>query len=302
MSERVGFLGLGVMGAPMARNLVRAGSDLVVWNRTGARAEAFRAIGAEVARSPAELFARCETVLMMLADAWAIDRVLQRGTSGFAPMLEGKTLVHMGTTSPNYSRGLEAEVRVAGGAYVECPVSGSRLPAEAGELVAMLAGDPASVARVDRIVAPMCRDRFVCGPVPSALHMKLAVNIFLVTQVTGLAEAVHFAGGLGLDLHQLGAILEAGPMISPVARMKLPKLIGRDFSVQAAISDVLTNTRLMLDAAGVAGTAMPLVEVCRDLFSDAEALGLGKADMAGVIASFEQRSPRRRPERGKPDA
>jgi 3-hydroxyisobutyrate dehydrogenase len=155
----------------------------------------------------------------------------------------------------------------------------------------MLAGNPGCVARVNEIVAPMCRERFVCGPVPSALHMKLAVNIFLVSQVTGLAEAVHTAAGFGLDLHQLGAILEAGPMISPVARMKLPKLIERDFSVQAAISDVLTNIRLILAAATRAGAATPMMEICSECFVRTEALGLGKADMAAVIASFERRSP-----------
>src|SRR5215212_7077008 len=124
---RVGFVGLGLMGLPMALNLARAGTPLVVWNRTAARAEPLRALGAHVAADPAEVFG-------------------------------------------------------------------------AAELVAMLAGAPGTVARIRPLLGPMCRQTVVCGPVPSGLLMKLAVNIFLITTVTGLAEAHHFARAQGLDL------------------------------------------------------------------------------------------------------
>ena len=98
-----------------------------------------------------------------------------------------------------------------GGRYVEAPVSGSRKPAEAGQLVAMLAGEPEDVASVRSLLAPMCRDAIACGPVPNALFMKLAVNLFMTAMVTGLAEAAHFAERHGLDLAQLVAVLDAGP-------------------------------------------------------------------------------------------
>ncbi len=103
---RVGFVGLGLMGLPMALNLARAGTPLVVWNRTAARAKPLRALGAHVAADPAEVFGAAEVVVLMLADAPAVDAILQRGTSGFAALVAGRTIVHMGTTSPQYSRGL----------------------------------------------------------------------------------------------------------------------------------------------------------------------------------------------------
>ena len=106
----------------------------------------------------------------------------------------------MSTTAPDYSRGLEADIVGAGGRYVEAPVSGSRVPAEQGALVGMLAGDPAAVAEVEPLLRPMCERSFVCGAVPQALRMKLAVNLFLITTVTGLAEAVHSAERHGIDL------------------------------------------------------------------------------------------------------
>src|SRR4051812_48475938 len=129
------------MGQPMALNLARAGAELVAWNRTPARAEPLLAAGATVVDSPAEVFARTRTVLMMLADDAAIDTVLRRGTRAFATLVAGHTVVHMGTTSPGFSQGLAADVAAAGGRYVEAPVSGSRVPAAKGELVGMLAGD-----------------------------------------------------------------------------------------------------------------------------------------------------------------
>lgn len=126
----VGFIGLGVMGRPMALRLASAGTPLVVWNRTPERAEPLRAAGAEVAADPAEVFARAEVVLLMLADEAAVDAVLGRGTPALAARVAGRTVVHMGTTSPEYSHAVEADVRAAGGRYVEAPVSGSRVPAE----------------------------------------------------------------------------------------------------------------------------------------------------------------------------
>jgi 3-hydroxyisobutyrate dehydrogenase len=126
----VGFLGLGLMGEPMAGNLVRAGTPLVVWNRTPARSEHLRRAGAAVAQDPAEVFRRADVVFVMLATEEAVDEVLGRGTPAFAAMVADRTVVHTGTASPAWSCRLEADVRAAGGRYVEAPVSGSRGPAD----------------------------------------------------------------------------------------------------------------------------------------------------------------------------
>lgn len=286
----VGFLGLGLMGAPMARTLLRAGTPLVVWNRTAARTAAFRDAGARVAADAAEVFARAPVVLAMLADEDAVDATTGRGTDRFARNVAGRTFVHMGTTSPAYSRGLDAEVRAAGGHYVEAPVSGSRGPAEAGELVAMLAGDPGPVATVRPVLALMCREIVHCGPVPDALTMKLAVNLYLITMVTGLTEAFHFAAGHGLDLERFRAVLAAGPMASTVSRGKLGKLLAADLPPQAAAADVLRNNRLVAEAARAAHLASPLLDACHALFTETVAHGHGGADMVAVVRALEART------------
>src|SRR5437899_11440013 len=189
----IGFIGLGTMGQAMAGTLVNAGTRLLVWNRTRAKAEILAAAGAAVARKPADVFAHSATVFLMLVDGGAIDTVLDRGGAAFAARVTGRTVVHMGTTSPAYSRELEADIRSAGGRYDEAPVSGSRKPAEAGQLVAMLAGDADAIAHARPLLAPMCRETVICGPVPHALLMKLPVNLFVLALLTGLAEALHFA-------------------------------------------------------------------------------------------------------------
>ncbi|MFI8230010.1 NAD(P)-dependent oxidoreductase [Streptomyces sp. NPDC085900] len=286
----VGFVGLGVMGQPMALNLARAGTPLVVWNRTPARCEPLRAAGAEVAAGPAEVFERAGTVILMLADEAAVDTVLGRGGPDFATRVAGRTVVHMGTTSAEYSGGLREDIREAGGRYVEAPVSGSRVPAERGELVGMLAGDADAVAAVRPLLAPVCREMFDCGSVPGALLMKFSVNLFLITMVTGLTEAFHFADRHGLDRRLLRDVLDAGPMASAVSRVKGAKLLDRDFTRQAGAADVLKNNRLIAEAARKADLASPLLDVCHALFGETVEQGHGRQDMVAVLRAIERRS------------
>jgi 3-hydroxyisobutyrate dehydrogenase len=274
----------------MALNLARAGTPLVVWNRTAARTMPLRAAGARVASHPADVFRLAPVVILMLASGEAADSVLGRGTPGFAQNVSQRTIVHMGTTSAEYSAKLEADIRAAGGSYVEAPVSGSRKPAEDGRLVAMLAGDEAAVATVRPLLGPMCREAIACGPVPGALLMKLAVNLYLITMVTGLAEAVHFAARHDLDLGQFLAVLDAGPMASDVSRLKARKMAAGDFEVQAAAADVLYNSQLVAEAARQSGLASPLLDASCSLYGEAVALGHGPADMAAVIRAIEART------------
>ena len=288
----VGFIGLGHMGGPMATNLVRAGVRLTVWNRTVEKGRRLEGLGAAHAASVEELFASCEVVILMLADGAAIDDSLGRDGRRFSVPVADRTVVQMGTTSPAYSRQLRDDLVAADAEYVEAPVSGSRVPAEAGELVAMLAGEPDAVARVEPLLASMCSSTFRCGPVPNALETKLAVNVFLISMVAGLAEAVRFAEEASLDLDVLGAVLDAGPMASAVSRVKLAKLLRGDHEPQASIRDVHYNSRLILEAATNNGATMPLLTVCTALFAEAEQQGLGAADMVAVLEAIRERDAR----------
>ncbi|MER7837585.1 NAD(P)-dependent oxidoreductase [Streptomyces sp. NPDC096040] len=285
-----GFVGLGVMGQPMALNLARAGTPLVVWNRTADRAEALHAAGAQIATSVEDVFARARVVIVMLLDEAVTDTVLGRGGPAFEKLVADRIVVSMGSTAPEYARGLAADVHAAGGRFVEAPVSGSRRPAEGGELVAMLGGDRETVEEVRPLLAPMCRETVYCGPAGTGVLMKLAVNLYLDTTIAALAEAVHFAQRQGLDLETFRAVVDSGQLGSGVTRVKVPMLAAHDFTVQAATSDAYANTRLIADAARAAGIATPLLDLSSDLYGESVRLGNGRLDMSSVLTAIESRT------------
>jgi 3-hydroxyisobutyrate dehydrogenase len=285
----VGFLGLGRMGEPMATRLVRAGVPLVVWNRSAAPRERLVAAGAVAGQTPADVLDACPIVITMLATADVLDEVLGRRAGRFAVRVADRTLVSMGTVAPAYARGLRADIHAQGGRLVEAPVSGSRAQAEAGQLVAMVAGDADAVAEVETLLSPMCVTTIPCGEIPGGTETKLAVNTYLIALVTGLAESVHFAERHEIDLARLAAVLDAGPMASTTSRGKIGKLIAGDLSAQAAIRDVHYNSRLILEAAAEVGADLPLLSACGALFAEAEQLGHAGDDMVAVLEAIRQR-------------
>ncbi|WP_321342222.1 NAD(P)-dependent oxidoreductase [uncultured Cohaesibacter sp.] len=284
----VGFIGLGTMGAPMALNLIKAGTDLIVWNRTRERCFALEQAGATVALTADELFTRCETIILMLENDGATDAVLARRQPQFTSRVSGKTIISMSTLSADYAQSLSEDIRAAGGRYVEAPVSGSRKPAEAGQLVGMLAGEEVDLKKVRALLAPICKELFDCGAVPGALQMKFAVNSFLITMVTGLAEAWNFALQHHLDMRRFAEILNAGPMASGVSRTKVAKLLAEDFSRQAGIADVFKNSCLVVGAARSVGIPSPLMDRCLELYRETASMDLEEDDMVSVIRAIER--------------
>ena len=274
----------------MALNLLGAGTPLVVWNRSPAMSAVLAKAGALVAKDLQDVFQRCEVVILMLRDAEATDTVLGRRSGTIQARVDRHTIINMATHSPCYSKSLEADIRAHGGEYVEAPVSGSRKPAEAGQLVAMLAGAADAVASVQPLLAPMCRKTVDCGPTPNALIMKFTVNLFMICMVTGLAEAMHFARSHDVDLGALVTVLDASPMASDVSRVKAAKLAACDFAAQATILNVLENTRLITEAARTARVASPLLDICHTLYAETDALGRKDLDMVAVIRAIEQRT------------
>jgi len=286
----VGFIGLGIMGQPMALNLARAGVSLTVWNRSPEKYAPLIEAGAQAAGSPGEVFSRARVVFVMLVNEAVTDAVLGRGTPAFHRMVRGRTVVCMGSNAPDYSRGLATDISAAGGRYVEAPVSGSRTPAEAGQLVALLGGDPGDVSAILPLLRPMCRASVECGPVGNGLLMKLSVNLFLNQMIAALAEAVHFADGQGLDPRAFAAAIDAGPMASDVTRVKVPKLVARDFAPQAAMTDALNSERLIKAMARDRGLATPLLDAGLELYEECVAQGRGGLDMSAVMYAIEART------------
>jgi 3-hydroxyisobutyrate dehydrogenase len=278
------------MGQPMALNLARAGVPLVVWNRSEEGLAPFRSLDVPIAATVGDVFRRTRTVILMLATEAAIDDVMRRGTAEFIALVRDHTVVNMGSTAPEYSLALHADVVAAGGRFVEAPVSGSRRPAEMATLVAMVAGAPADVETVRPLLAPMCRATVSCGSVPAGVLMKLSINTFMLTMLAGLAEAAHFAARHGIDLEQFVTVVDASPLASDASRVKGRKLASRDFSVQAFATDAFRNQELILEAARRASVATPMLTQCHALYAEMLAQGDGELDMIGVVRAIEARS------------
>ena len=283
----VGFAGIGIMGAPMAARLLGAGVPLTVWSRRQEACAELVSRGAAHAADPDELFAASDTVILMLRDEAATDAVLGRGTPAFVRRVAGRRVVVMGTNSPAYSTALDVEVRAAGGRYVEAPVSGSRVPAEQGRLVLMLAGaDAADLAETAELLAPLGVAAVPCGEVPGALRTKLAVNHYMMAMVASLAESITTARAAGIDLDAMLRVLEASPMDSEIGRVKGAKLVVGDESPQAAVADVVKNCRLSLDAAHTAGATTPILDLVASLYERTADAGHADADMVAVARLF----------------
>lgn len=284
---KLGFAGLGLMGLPMASNLVRAGFPIAAYNRSAGPRQTLERLGAQTFGDAAELFETCDTVLMMLADDRSTDHVLGRGTPAFGRRVHGKLIVNMGTHAPGWSKTLETELVAAGARFVEAPVSGSRSPAENGQLVAMLAGDPRGVEQLRPLLSHLCRETIVLGAVPNAMACKIAVNLYLIASVAALGEATALAMKLNIDPALFAQVIGDGPVGSEVARAKLPKMISREFSPQASLMDVCKNAGLVADTAAAAELNSPMLGSARQLFESALQSGGPDLDMAGVITAWD---------------
>ncbi|XWW94157.1 hypothetical protein V2A60_002099 [Cordyceps javanica] len=276
---RVGFMGLGFMGTPMALNLARK-FQVVVWNRTATKYEPFKSTSAAIADSPVAVLRQSDVVFTMLFNEAAYRAVLD---GQFMAALRGKTIINTSSVSVAFSRDFDRQVRQAGGRYLEMPVSGSRVPAEQGQLVGMLAGDRDEARRVGPLLEAVTKAAVYCGgEVGMGLRTKFATNLFLITMTAGLAESMNLARAQGLDVDAFGQVLDAGPMASAYSKLKVAKMIAEDWSPQAAIADCYNLTELVQDAAGEVGAQTPLMTVCNSLYKDAVSRGFGGDDMIAI--------------------
>ncbi|KAH6972007.1 putative NAD binding NADP oxidoreductase coenzyme F420-dependent [Ilyonectria sp. MPI-CAGE-AT-0026] len=275
---RIGFMGLGVMGTPMALNLARK-YPLTVWNRTPSKYPLLRQTGAKVAETPQALVQDTDVVFTMLFNEVAFHSILD---PDFKEALRGKTLINTSSVSVDFSKYLADQVHQAGGHFIEMPVSGSKVPAEQGQLIGMIAGDPSIAEKITPLVGPITKDAVYCGDIGMGLKTKYAVNLYLITMTAGLAESMALARAQGLDIKAFGQVLDAGPMASAYSKIKIAKMISQDWSAQAAIKDCYNITQLIDSASNAVHAQSPLIHLTGLLYKQAIDRGLGEHDMIAV--------------------
>lgn len=280
---RLGFAGLGIMGAPMALNLLRGGHELAVWNRTAAACAPLVAAGARAAPSPAELAAGCDIVFAMLADP-AAARAVACGPGGIVEGLApGGGYIDMSTVDADTSAAIAAAVRARGARFLEAPVSGSRQPAEQGQLVIMAAGDRSLYDEAAPLLDLLGKRRLFVGEAGAAARLKLTVNQVMGGMMASFAEGLALARAAGLDPAQLLEVLDAGALANPMFRGKGPRLLAGDYAAAFPLKHMAKDLRLARELAARAGLEPRVGAAVHDAYAAALAAGDGDLDFSAVL-------------------
>jgi 3-hydroxyisobutyrate dehydrogenase len=276
---RVAFLGLGIMGSRMAANLRDAGHDLIAWNRTRERAEAF---GGPVAATPAEAAAEAEVVITMVVDGPQVEAVLlgDDGAASGAP--DGTLFVDMSTTSPQTARRLAERLR-----FMDAPVTGSSPAAEAGTLTIMAGGDAGDFALARPLFEAMGERILHVGPPGQGQTVKLVNNAVAAANAVTLAQALVVAKAAGADLDALTEVMAAGSGGSAMLGLKAGPMRAHDYATLFRTEHMLKDVRHCLDTAREAGAAFPAAAFAGEILGSAVGRGYGEADFACVIEVIE---------------
>lgn len=282
MIGTVGFLGMGIMGQAMARNLLRAGFRVTVYNRDKAKCEPLRQAGAGVADTPAECAASADACIAMVTGPDALQALLS-GPDGVGQTLgRGRLFVNMSTVSPAFARRLGEQVRELGGRFADAPVSGSKKPAEEGTLVILAGGDPADLDELEPVFAAMGKKTVRCGEAGQGSMMKMAVNLLLAAMTEALGEAVRFGEAGGLEAGLVLDVVLSGPMGCGLFQIKDPMLRSGEYPPQFPLKHMLKDLKFVTDTAFETGAPAPSAHLNLQLFRQALALGLGDDDFAAV--------------------
>jgi 3-hydroxyisobutyrate dehydrogenase-like beta-hydroxyacid dehydrogenase len=287
---KVGFIGLGIMGEPMCRNVLAGGHDVVVYNRTPAKMAPLTSAGARAASSLAELVRRSEVVITMVSDPAAVRDVVTARGGLLSALSPGMTYIDMTTVSPETSREIATLVRGTGASFLEAPVLGSRRPAAEGTLVILTGGDAEVSRRSEPLLRTMGRKVVHMGDTGMAAHMKLIINQIMGTLLCVFAEAALTGMAAGLPAEKILEVIEDSVVASPAIRAKGPDMLGeRVFTPHFPLKHALKDMRLAVEAGRKAGVPTPVTKAAFDLFAAALSGGFGDRDVSAVLRGLTDR-------------
>ena len=281
----VAVLGTGIMGSAMARNLVAAGIETTVWDRTASATAELAGAGATVASSPADAVRHAHAVITMLPTSAVVSDVIFEGGTidAFEP---GAAWAQMGTIGVPET--LELASRVAGTRpdirFVDAPVSGSKGPAESGQLLILASGPPDAESALQPAFDAIGRQTMWLGDAGRGSQMKLVVNAYLSVLIEGVAETLTLARQLGIDIASLSAAIEGGPLDAPVADAKLHKMESGDFAAEFPLQWALKDVDLALGAAG--GIPLPVLSAISSQWRAAVESGHGRQDISAAVLAL----------------
>jgi 3-hydroxyisobutyrate dehydrogenase len=273
----IAALGTGVMGAPMARNLARAGHEVRAWNRSPDKAAPLRDDGIDVRDDPSAAAAGADVVLTMLADADAVLDVARRTS-----LAEGQIWWQASTIGIEGIEQCAALAQETGAILVDAPVLGTRLPAEEGNLVVLASGPDAALDTLAPLFDAVGQRTMRLGPAGTATRLKLAVNLWVLAVTQGTAETIAFAQSLGVEPEWVLEALEGGALDLPYFRMKSKLMLEEDFPASFALALAAKDARLVAEAAEGHGADLPIAAAIAQRFTQATEAGHGDEDMAAT--------------------
>lgn len=289
----VGFAGTGLMGSPMAKNIIRHGYSLFVWNRTPEKYEEHLRLGAKPAVTPKDLMEKSDVVICMLANPSATeDVVLGRDRwkgSGIADGLsKGKIVIDMSTNLPSVVRKIAEVIRENGGEFIDAPVIGSVKQATDGDLVILAAGKAEVVNKVRPILATMGRKIWYIGDTGMGCCMKIAMNLHLHIIMGAFAESMTFGTKVGLDPRLMVDILNNSIFKTCVTEMKGRKVIEGDWTPTFTVELAAKDVHLAVEVAREVGASVPLGSLVEQLYNMAIANGMKNMDYSALVSLYER--------------
>jgi 2-hydroxy-3-oxopropionate reductase len=288
MPERIGFIGLGIMGRGMSRNLLGAGFDLTVWNRSPERMAPLTEAGAGGAGSPEELAAACDVVFVCVSDTPDVEAVLLGKGGAIHGAKPGSLVVDMSTISPRATRDIAARLRERGIAMLDAPVSGGSEGAERGTLSIMVGGDDADLERARPYLDAMGTTITHVGPSGSGQLCKLVNQMLVVVNMLAVSEALVFAEAGGLDLERTLSAVGGGAAGSWMLSNRGPQAIRRDWRPGFTIDLQQKDLRLVLEAADDLGVPALATSMVFQLYRTLQHDGLGAEGNHALVKAIEK--------------
>jgi 3-hydroxyisobutyrate dehydrogenase-like beta-hydroxyacid dehydrogenase len=288
MPESIGFIGLGIMGQPMALNLIKAGRRLAVFNRTAAKAAALQAARARVASSPADAARDANVVMMIVSDSAAVEEVVT-GKGGILESLRAGTLViDSSTISPTVSRKMACLVAGKGASWLDAPVTGSKHGAEKGELTFMIGGDRAAFDRALPILQVLGKKHIYCGAQGLGLSAKLAQNTIQATMLEVFCEGFVLAAKAGVRPETMLEIIQSSLARAALTDFKAPFIFKGDFTPYFPLKLMHKDLELAAEAGYAQGVPMPALAAVKEVYMAARAQGKGDLDYAAIVTFLEE--------------
>ncbi len=281
---RVAFVGLGIMGRPMAANLIKAGHEVSVWNRSAGK----EVESARLAATPAEAAQGAEVVWICVSDTAAVEQVLFGPNGVEQSLAEGMIIADSSTISPAATRRFADRVAKKGVQYVDSPVTGSKVGAEAGTLLFIVGGEEQAIEKLKPLYAAMGKKIFRMGETGKGQSAKIAMNLQIAMIYEGFAEGLTLAAKLGVDPGTLIPLINASMIKSGVVEYKAPFVLQRDFTANFPLRLMRKDIRLALEAAKEARVKLPGIETVEEIYEVAMEDGHGDLDFAATLMLLEK--------------